>query len=63
MPKKKALYTKKLIKMIKNETPQPEIMKAFGFKTSTQLKTAYMNALIDQGEVPAIKSGQAWTWS
>lgn len=58
MPKKKAVDSKKLIKMVKDQTPQPEIMKAFGFKTSTQLKTAYMNALIEQGEVPAIKSGR-----
>jgi AbrB family looped-hinge helix DNA binding protein len=54
MPKKKAVDSKKLIKMVKNETPQPEIMKAFGFKTSVQLKSAYMNALIEAGEVPAI---------
>ena len=53
-----AEYLCKLIKMVKDETPQPEIMKAFDFKTSTQLKTSYMNALIEQGEVPAIVSGR-----
>ena len=58
MPKKKAIDSKKLIKMVKDETPQPEIMAAFGFKTSTQLKSAYVNALIDEGTVPAIKSGR-----
>ncbi len=58
MPKKKAVNSKKLIKMINDETPQPEIMKAFGFKTSTQLKTAYMNALVDEGAVAGIKSGR-----
>jgi len=58
MPKKKAIDKKKLIKMIKDEAPQPEIMKAFGFKTSTQLKNAYMNALIEEGTVPAIQSGR-----
>ena len=58
MPKKKAIDTKKLIKMIKEETPQPEIMKTFGFTTSVQLKNAYMNALIEEGSVPAIKSGR-----
>jgi hypothetical protein len=58
MPKKKAVNTKKLIKMINDEIPQPEIMKTFGFKTSTQLKNAYMNALIEEGAVPAIKSGR-----
>ena len=45
-------------KSFSDETPQPEIMKAFGFKTSVQLKNAYMNALIDEGSVPAIKSGR-----
>ena len=58
MPKKKAIDKKKLVKMIKDETPQPEIMKAFGFKTSTQLKNAYMNALIEEGAVAPIKSGR-----
>ncbi len=61
MPRKKKIDTKKLIKMVKDEAPQPEIMKAFGFKTSTQLKTAYMNALIEAGTVPAIKSGRKKT--
>ena len=54
MPRKKALDTAKLIKMIEDETPQAEIMKKMGFKTSTQLKTAYMSALIAEGKVPAI---------
>lgn len=58
MPRKKALDTAKLIKMIEDETPQPEIMKKMGFKTSIQLKTAYMGALIAAGKVPAIKSGR-----
>jgi hypothetical protein len=58
MPKKKALDTAKLIKMVEDETPQAEIMKKMGFKTSTQLKNAYMSALIAEGKVPAIKSGR-----
>ena len=58
MPKKKAIDSKKLIKMIKDETPRPEIMQAFGFKTSTQLNTAYMNAAVEEGIVPEIKSGR-----
>lgn len=58
MPKKKKINSKKLIKMVKDETPQKEILKAFGFKTSAQLKSAYMNALIEEGAVPAIKSGR-----
>ena len=58
MPRKKALDTAKLIKKIEDETPQAEIMKKMGFKTSTQLKTAYMSALIAEGKVPAIKGGR-----
>ncbi len=55
MSRKKALNTAKLIKMIDDEIPQAEIMKKMGFKTSTQLKTAYMGALIAEGKVPAIQ--------
>jgi len=58
MAKKKALDTAKLIKMVEDGIPQAEIMKKMGFKTSTQLKTAYMGALIAEGKVPAIKSGR-----
>ena len=58
MPRKKALDTAKLIKMIEDETPQAKIMKKMGFKTSTQLKTAYMSALIAEGKVPAIVGGR-----
>ena len=58
MPKKKAVDSKKLIKMVKEGTPRPEIMEAFGFKTSTQLNTGYLNAVVDEGLVPEIKSGR-----
>ncbi len=58
MPKKKALDAGKLIKMVKDETPSAEIMKKMGFKTSTQLKAAYMSALVAEGKVPAIKGGR-----
>jgi hypothetical protein len=58
MPKKKAVDTNALIKMVEAEETQADIMKKFGFKTSTQLKTAYMNALIEAGKVTAIKGGR-----
>jgi hypothetical protein len=58
MPKKKAVDSAKLIEMVKAETTSAEIMKKMGFKTSTQLKTAYMSALIAEGKVPAIKGGR-----
>ena len=58
MPKRKTVDAAKLIKMIEDETPQAEIMKKMGFKTSTQVKTAYMNALIAEGKAVAIKGGR-----
>jgi AbrB family looped-hinge helix DNA binding protein len=58
MLRKKALDTAKLIKMIEDEMPSAEIMKKMGFKTSTQLKNAYMSALIAEGKVTAIKGGR-----
>ena len=58
MPKRKTVDASKLIKLIEDETPQAEIMKKMGFKTSTQVKTAYMNALIAEGKAVAIKGGR-----
>jgi ABC-type transporter Mla maintaining outer membrane lipid asymmetry ATPase subunit MlaF len=58
MPKRKTVDAAKLIKLIEDETPQAEIMKKMGFKTSTQVKTAYMNALVEAGKVTAIKGGR-----
>jgi hypothetical protein len=70
MPKKKAADLAKLIEMVKTETTSAEIMKKMGFKTSTQLKAAYMSALIAEGKVPAIRGGRGagkaaksdWRW-
>ena len=58
MPKKKAFDAKKLIKMVKDETHQQEIMKAFGFKTSAQIKAAHYRALVDAGDIPGIVGGR-----
>jgi hypothetical protein len=58
MPKKKALDTAKMIEMVKEGSTLPEIMKKMGFKTSTQVRTAYMSALIAEGKVPAIKGAR-----
>jgi len=58
MPKKKAFDAKKLVKMVKDETHQQEIMKAFGFKTAGQVKAAYLKALVESGEVPALIGGR-----
>jgi len=53
--KRKIIDNKALLKMIKEEANQSEIMEKFGFKNTTQLKVAYANALMDTGEVAVIK--------
>jgi hypothetical protein len=58
MPPKKKFDEEALLKMVLDEVPQKEIMDHFGFKTSTQLKVAYTNALMSAGRVPEIKSGR-----
>ena len=58
MPKKKKIDNKALIKMIEAGNPQAKIMEKFGFKTSTQLKVAYTNAMMATGKAPKIKAGR-----
>ena len=55
MPKRKVIDNKALLKMIKEEVTQSDIMEKFGFKNTTQLKVAYANALMDTGEATKIK--------
>ena len=55
MPKRRIIKNKDLVKMIKDGSLQPEILEKFGFKSSTQLKVAYANALMDTGGAPEIK--------
>lgn len=47
-----------LLKAIKSGMPQPELMEKFGFKTSTQLKIAYADALVASGEAQGIKKSK-----
>jgi hypothetical protein len=58
MPKKKAFDAKKLIKMVKDKANRQEIMKVFGFKTTTQVNNAHYKALVEAGEVPGIVGGR-----
>jgi hypothetical protein len=44
--------------MVEAGEAQKDIMKKMGFKSPTQLKTAYMNALVKAGKVTAIKGGR-----
>jgi AbrB family looped-hinge helix DNA binding protein len=58
MPRKKAVDNAKLIGLVNDGTNRADIMKKMGFKTSMQLKNAYMNALIAEGKVPSIMGGR-----
>ncbi len=51
MPRKIKVDYKKLLKMVNDGVPQKEIMAELGLKTSPQFKTAYLNALIETGQV------------
>lgn len=56
--KKIAIDNTKLLNLIRVETPQKEIMDQLGIKTSTQLKVAYANALMETGAVKKIVGGR-----
>ncbi len=58
MAKRKKIDGKKLIKMVKDGVEQPTIINEFGFKTSSQLKIAYANALMETGDAPKIKGAR-----
>jgi hypothetical protein len=59
MPKKKTIDNKKLIKAVQDGATAKELMEKFGLKTSTQAKVAYLNAAMESGIVPEIKSGRS----
>ena len=58
MPKKIKFDGEKLLTMIKDKTPQNEIMEKFKFKTATQLKNAHYRALVESGKVAVIVGGR-----
>lgn len=58
MARRKIVDHQKLINMVQDGAAQSEIMKKFGYGTSTQLKAAYANALIQTGQAVAIKGGR-----
>jgi len=59
MPKRKKIDAKTLIKAVEAGKTQGEIMSEFGYKSSAQVKTAYMNALIEAGKVTPITGGRS----
>ena len=58
MAKKKAIDNAKLVKMIEEGIPRPEIMKKLNIKTSNQLTVAYAKAMMEMGKIPVIKGGR-----
>ena len=54
IPPKKQIDEAALLKMVQDGVPQEEIRTRFGFRTSTQLKVAYTNALMNAGQVPPL---------
>jgi hypothetical protein len=54
MPKRKAVDPEKLIKAVQSGKPSTEIMKEFGIKTSAQLKSKYLDAMVETGAVKGI---------
>ena len=58
MPRRIKVDHKKLIQMVTDKADQKSIMDHFGFATSTQLKVAYANALMQTGEVAEIKKSR-----
>ena len=55
--KKKSIDGTKLIKMVEDKVPRPEIMKKLNIKTSNQLTLAYARAQMEAGKIPQIASG------
>jgi AbrB family looped-hinge helix DNA binding protein len=59
--KKKSIDGAKLIKMVEEGVPRPEIMKKLNIKTSTQLTVAYARAQMEAGKIPEIAGGRGGT--
>ena len=57
--KKKSIDGAKLIKMVEDKVPRPEIMKKLNIKTSNQLTLAYARAQMEAGKIPR---DCRWTW-
>ena len=56
--KKKSIDNAKLIKMVEDKVPRPEIMKKLNIKTSNQLTLAYARAQMEAGKIPEIAGGR-----
>jgi len=56
--KKESIDGAKLIKMVEDGVPRPEIMKKLNIKTSQQLTVAYARAQMEAGKIPQIAGGR-----
>jgi hypothetical protein len=56
MPRKKQVNADKLIEAVESGLPSTKIMDKFGIKTSAQLKALYLDALVEKGKAPGIKT-------
>jgi len=54
MPRKKKVDAAKLIKAVESGRSSKEIMAEFGFNTPAQLKSYYLDALIEKGKAARI---------
>jgi len=54
VPKKKKIDSDKLLEMVDKGVPDKEIMNRFGIRTLGQLKSYYVDALIEKGRVPGL---------
>ena len=63
MPAKKKIDYTKLLKLVESGKHQAEIMKVFAFKTATQFKNHYLNALVKAGKAPEIITSRTATKS
>ena len=58
MPAKKKVDGAKLIKLVESGKHQREIMKEFKFSSPAQLKSHYLEALMNAGKASQIQSGR-----
>ena len=56
MPRKKQVNNEKLIKAVESGLPSKTIMEKFDIKTSAQLKSLYLDALVASGQAKGIAS-------
>ncbi|MEW5721991.1 MAG: hypothetical protein AB1896_02720 [Thermodesulfobacteriota bacterium] len=54
MPKRKVVNFEKLLKAVESGKTSKEIMDTFGIKTSAQLKSMYLDALVSKGKAKGI---------